>query len=82
MMHDTDIDIAGIPTTLAIIAVMALIVLVLRYFNKKHPQALETFKDWTPWMGWVEDDDDEYYYQSHTVRYRIPRQTENLNRWK
>jgi hypothetical protein len=48
------IDMSGIPTTLAIIGAITLLVLALRWFNRTFPQVAETFKDMTPWMEWTE----------------------------
>lgn len=51
-MDPNRLDVSGIPTTLAIIGVLALIVLALKHFNKKFPQVRSTIVDATPWMGW------------------------------
>lgn len=77
-MDPNAIDLAGIPTTLAIIGVLVLTALALRYFNKKFPQVAARIKNSTPWMGWAEEATDEYEYLNATTR--IPRHV-YLNRW-
>lgn len=73
-MDPNRIDIAGLPTTFAIIGAVFLIVYTLRYFAKKNPELVERAKDATPWMGWSEPEQ-----QLISTRRPINRHT---NRWK
>ena len=72
-MDPNRIDLAGLPTTFAIIGVVTLIVLALRYFNQKFPQVTDRIKDATPWMGWTEKPSEIY-----AIRKPINRPS---NRW-
>lgn len=56
-MDQNQIDFAGLPTTLAVIGVVALIVIALKAVNRLFPEIAERFKAMTPWMGWVVKDD-------------------------
>lgn len=68
-------DISGIPTTLAIIGVAALVVLALKTFAKKFPEVVERIKDATPWMGWTMSDTEmQSIYVNTADRYTV-------NRW-
>lgn len=73
-MDPNRIDLAGLPTTFAIIGVVTVIVFALRYFNQKFPQVAEQIKAATPWMGWCEEVKPDY-----TVRHRNA--TRPNNRW-
>ena len=49
-MDPNRIDLAGLPTTFAIIGVVTLIVLALRSSTQTFPQHADRNKDATPWM--------------------------------
>lgn len=74
-MDPNKIDFAGLPTTLAIIGAVFLIVISLRTVNRLFPQLLIDFKNATPWMGWVEEDDTEYVPTFVSTAFHSP------NRW-
>lgn len=74
-MDPNRIDFAGLPTTLAIIGAVTLIVIALKAVNRLFPEIVERFKDATPWMGWVEEDDTE------EIPPFVTRAFHPINRW-
>jgi len=58
-MDPNAFDLAGIPTTLAIIGALVLIVSALRLIHKMQPNLAERIKDATPWMGWTEKETEQ-----------------------
>lgn len=47
-------------TATIISAVIALIGVALRSFNKKRPEVGNRIKNMTPWLGWTEIEEDPY----------------------
>jgi hypothetical protein len=75
----THIDLSGIPTTLAILGAIALLVLIVKFFNQK-TNMIARFKALTPWMEWeVVETDDSYDYADRYTRY--PKTPVSNHRW-
>jgi uncharacterized membrane protein YkgB len=75
--YESAIDFSQLPKFLAILGVVTLIILVLKYINKKYNWT-SRIEAATPWMEWNYEepaDTDDYEYQNATTRY--PRNREN-----
>lgn len=54
--------------TIALLAIVSLIVAACKRINKMFPQIAERIKDATPWMGWTETIEADYGYPIRVYR--------------